>query len=81
MLRVYPARRGMNRSAVSDWAWHWSPAWWTAVEQLRGRCVVVICATGTSTSPTTSPATSSQPLIGSGRAVYAALPVTTLLPD
>lgn len=54
--------------------------WWPAVDSLDGRCVVIVCADHhvNLPSPTLGPQLTA--LMGTGQAVYAALPVRTELP-
>lgn len=60
----------------------WAPdGWWTAVDQLQGRCVVVIVRDGDVDLAHHQAGGQLAALMGSGRAVYAAVPVSTLLAD
>lgn len=59
----------------------WAPdGWWAAVDQLQGRCVVVIVRDGDVDLTHHNSGDQLAALMGTGRAVFAALPVTTNLP-
>ena len=58
----------------------WAPdGWWTAVDGLQGRCVVVIARDGDVDLAHHDAGAQLAALMGSGRAVFAALPVDTTL--
>jgi hypothetical protein len=55
--------------------------WWSAVDGMQGRCVVVIARDGDVDLAHHEAGDQLAALMGTGRAVYAALPVVTVLPE
>lgn len=60
----------------------WSPpGWWAAVDQMRGRCLVVILRCGDVDLASPDAGERLAALVGTSRAVFAALPVEVLQAD
>ena len=70
----------VDRQALLDDLNPYAPdGWWAAVDERKGRCLVVILGSGDVDLASEDTDEQLAALVGTGRAVYASLPVATVL--